>query len=909
MERAQFLPFKKNTGVQLGLGIRNPAIYVATADKQRQTNNLKWVFGEVDSFEEHKHLVLTAGPKQKFLDSENDGTHDRDMTNAELEGDDILLTSTSDSDVDDYSSCEVNSELRSMAPLDSPNTLKIFRDVKLMTDHSYEIKVGSSIAPHNYLPGQILSTVESSNTESASKKLGDQKLGQSFFASSTYGKSRTSLSQFQIFDPTNITNLTMGPIHTTTDLRMNKDAQHIVAFASGETGSILSIGVVDKTRASTTLEFVGDISRYNLHSEIKNIVVPGFSTALNRASDILAVITANSLTVFKVKSIECSGGCSSIERLDPLGFSAFEDFAFVDIAFNPWDFNEFAIIDTKGNWSSGDIVKKGQRFSRLRLSMNKRGTVYDPEELSSWRRLEWGAQYFCLLAISRSKLIELNLKNRSQLEIIQANSWSSLRDFKRVSDQFAVLTTSKEIILMNFKNSDIERVVSWKHSLDPQDVTIRSEVRAVSGVEWGSRCDELFFIFVFSSLRPQILLHVFSRTDSMFQSVGKSSLLEVEGFRSGIDHVVIPQTLIVSNGNMGNDPSEAKPGFFSLVRECGSSTIWKILLSAGDVPSSHTNLDQEKHTASDMDSMMIASVPHRYVTLNSQLPKSVVDHDPSKEEAAFQQYGYLLSEGMNKLLTAWAQESTNEMSTRGVESFSLDELAHTVGYVESLEEFGSLLRQFQDHYKEQQVWFTELSTISSSLIRENVADLGLLYTRLLQCWNFGLPDDEHAVREMLKTVILKNTGICSLSQLSLANESVYEELSNEDRELLDVWDDADIDTKVVEPSPLELKSDLHTQHFQIPPFVKSSQNSPPKLRRPKDKRASRISQVASQPTLSTTNSVNSQVSAVANPTNVLPDTMTPAFSLTSASQPVPTLSQSLSSQRLKKKKKRLGGFG
>ncbi|SCU93675.1 LADA_0G04346g1_1 [Lachancea dasiensis] len=894
MERAQLLPNKKGVGVQLGFGIRNSGLYISTAERQ-QGERGRWIHGGVDDFEASRDVKLHMTSKERFIDCSYDSVSN--LADSTGSSEDALIDSVSDSDGENHTIYESALGVQNMSALKESGQIKLFKNVQLMTESSYDTKVINPTTPSTYVPGAVIKNLETPVSKGG------------FDVTSTVlrGSPLPSL----IVDPTSFNTFNMGPIHTTTALRMNRDANHIVAFASGETLSLLNVGLLDD-RAG--LQNPDNIVKFDLNSKIKNIVFPRFSAILNRASDCFAVITTNSLCVFQVRSIDLVTGFMQIDKLEPLHFHALEDLCFADVSFNPWDFNEFAVVDVKGNWAMGNIVKKASRPSRLRLSGNKRGSVYDPEDISSFHQVTWGAEYFCLILISRSNLIELNLKAKTELRVIEAKSWSTLRDFKRINDQFCILTTSKEIILISFKGRDIERVISWKHCLDPADITFKSEVRHVNGTDWGSAYDELFFVFITSSNKPQVLLHVFAKSGPVFQSIGGSSILQIGNSKSGISSMIAPQISWRGNSSSGVIDPKDMQGFCCFVREADSSAIWRVQLSKTDLPIASNLGNANTSIINDSADISNTEAFENYLDLQTTLPSDMNDFGRSRQEAILQQYGYEVSEATNKLLGTWNQEGSNDGDLRNIRAYSIYDLAPDVSAVENMEELGSLLQQFQEHYQDQEIWFGEIAGISSLLVQEEITDLEVLYNKLLQCWAFGFGNDVSVTKEIVKAVILKSLGVCSPSLISQSTAKVYEQLPEKDRELIDLWEDSDVGAS--EESFSTSKNSIHDETSQmssIPPSVKSSQpkSSQVKIsgpRRAGESYVQRLSRAASQPVVGRPGASKSQGSASVDGFTTLPDAMTPAFSLTSASQPVPTLSKSVNSRRQKKKKK-LGGFG
>ncbi|KAM3162664.1 Rrn6p [Lachancea thermotolerans] len=900
MERIQILPFKKNVGVQLGVGIRNSALYLPSTSLQGHKGE-NWLYGGDTGDQQIPILELDVKSQEPLVDFRSET---QDLTNA-TDG----TGTTHESDItSDFSDSEFNSsriyqfgpEALGSSDLDSPGLINLFRNVNLSSEPGYEAKSDTPIAAQEYVPRNVLNSVEGSGVRA--NNAGVQ--GNSHDYWNPAQASDGSKPPLHSIDPTDLESVAIGLVHTTADLRMNKDARHVISYSSGDTGSVLNLALLMQSDAPG-LCCSSELLSINLNSRVKNIKFPTLSPSFGRSSDTLAALTENGLTVLRIKSIDDHTGKLAAEAPISLGFSSLEDFPFADVSFNPWDINEFAIIDVKGNWCIGTRIKRGARESRLRLSSNKRGTLYDPEELSSWRRLEWGSEYFRLIAVSRGRLVEIDLNNRSQLEIIQAKSWSSLRDYKRIDEQFSLITTSKEVIFVNLRSSNIERILSWKHDLNPDDTTLKSEVcRIVKSSD-----KEHFFVFIYSRLTTQVWLHFFYRNGSAFQSIGDSSLLEFGPLQGGFSTLIISQ--LDHSKTVSSEENSDHVHLFAAARDATSNIIWKYAILAREFRSKVTGGQPTMTLLNEDVSDVQVGSKQDFVGLHPFLPIPSAGHDMTKDIEAFQQYGYQISEGMNKQLGQWTIGLDGESLSNQCKSVALDDLATPIGYIESMEEFGSLLQQFKDHYKDHDVWFADMPTLSTALLKEPVVDLGVLYNKLLQCWDFGVEGEECITRDILKGIVMKNTGICSVSALSSMITLAYEQLGQESQNLIDVWDEPDpIEEDNTVPQQYSSLFQNHSQASQIPPSIKSSQHSPPKARKLRGRSPRVSSQSVSQPVPSTSNaSGNTPRTLKTHASNVLPDTMTPAFTLSSASQHVPTLSQSQNSQRQRKKKKRLGGFG
>lgn len=166
------------------------------------------------------------------------------------------------------------------------------------------------------------------------------------------------------WDPTVANRLDSQYIQTASDLRNYRDGTEIIAYASGKTGSVLNIAVL--TRQNTLhLNRHNNVTSIELHSPIKSIKIPGASESIGRRSNLVGIITENSFQIFRIESVHSRSCDVMVSSSEPLYFVEIDDLQVVDFAFNPWDLQQFAIIDIKGNWVSGGyqrisiIITKG----------------------------------------------------------------------------------------------------------------------------------------------------------------------------------------------------------------------------------------------------------------------------------------------------------------------------------------------------------------------------------------------------------------------------------------------------------------------------------------------------------------------------------------------------------------------
>lgn len=930
-----FLPSEKKIGIQLGLGVSDSNLYVTSTDSAHSEEK-PWLFSNDYKLSKVTKLGLVPNSRTFLCDSPraagNGGFAEQELSQSEL--DDCSDESLDESlDEDEYYELQKTFLARNhwgdIIP-EMSNSLKFFRDVDVSTDPTYETKNGTPLSPQDYVPEELISTLTHQDTLHIDNSYGfmSEQLKSGIFEQQSINR------DFKIIDPTKINSFTIGGIHTTKSLRMNRDHENVIVFASGSTNSMLNIALM----TPQTLDFQRNISEpgdnyeevkklktlgthkcdevtcIDLKSPIKCIKIPELSPSLSRCSNLIFTITENSLHVIKVDHIDTSKRIISVKQYDPLPFIAFEEFPIVDVAFNPWDITEFAIVDSKGNWCLGNIPKTLKRSTKLKLSTHKRGTIFDAEEISSWRRIVWSGTHTRLLIMDRSKMVELDFVNKWQLEVVQAKTWSCIEDYKRVNDNYGVLLTSKEIIFLRTTGEQIERVISWKHGITSEDVSIKLTTQEVKNFE-GEK--DLFFVYIYSKLTTFVYVHTFSLYQDIFRSVGDSFLINVPDIKNGIDSIKL-LTNSTDDWDMDGDSSDIFCSFYirgltspRIIRYLVGNVPGKVLQSPGKHVHFADNLQDNKNEATSQDAHQLKRIAQY---MEGALPDILKHYDPSQDFSNFQDYGYKLSEIMNNIIESWVQtEQNNSDCENNLSVCCLYDMTEGPGYFENVDEFNSLLQQFMEYYERHNISFTKISTASISLLKEPIDSLELFYNKLLQCWASVSSNSEILTKEIVKDIALQTTCFYRPSKISEVKAESYTSLPRGYQEIFDLWDNDDALDGSEELRMLSAQNRPQmsfSQPSQIPPTIRSSQPIVKRSQKPHRRPGLLTSQRMSQTGLKHSNTSNSADPPSSQQSSSLPDTMTPAFSLTSSSQPpIPMFSQSQSSQRLKKRKKRVGGFG
>ncbi|CCC69543.1 hypothetical protein NCAS_0C05530 [Naumovozyma castellii] len=666
--------------------------------------------------------------------------------------------------------------------------------------------------------------------------------------------------------------------------------------------------------------------RIDFRSTIKSIKIPTMAKEMGKSSDCLGIITENSLHILKIHSIFSNDYEMDYTLYNPLPFNKFSDFPFSDVAFNPWDVQEFAVIDIKGNWGVGRIprIMKNQKVKELHLLNESRGSAFDIEELSNWRRIAWSCGYSRLLLFSRSKVIEVDFQNNWQLDMVEAKSWSNLRDYKPINDTFGFLLTSKEIIVLRTKNAanNVIREVSWKHDLDPNDLTIQISVQTVEMIE-----GTLYVTYISSKRHNKLFCHAFYSTDDdeLLQTLGYSTLINVPRSINGIHTLVFPTSREKYPPDYNNNLNKPKsfPLSQAFLRTYDTSEIFKIIIG--------NNIASDNYT-SGYDSMridctsMVTELSSKFDSLLTNMIRTQISGNESKapekaDEDIFQDYGYRLSSAMNDVLVIWADMENLKKNSKLCRS--IEELTEIPKHFKDLSEFESFLEQFMDYYVEQNISFTNLKSICKMLFHEEIGSFDMLYNKLLQCWDMVSKNSESLTKETIASTIWSVLKFTKVSNYKILETDIHDSLGEPYRAIIDQWDNT---------SDLEDEDDEQLGTFRStipmssqPQFLLNSQSQIPTIKssQPRTSKGNnlrpnqgKISKSNLPPLTSTNFSQNlmshSQVNGLSS---TLPNTMTPAFTLMQPATAGMSSSFSIGgsqragSQKSKRKKKKVGGFG
>ena len=909
------IPNKRPLGAQLATGVSAPSLYKSSLTIQSghvPTDSNLW-FGSVNNElpegfmnfsviengelirEESEETLTSPTPSMMSFTSADNMRYEYEIPRGDVsdheavDSDGMADESEFFDGLNSYGRDSAVSKLawgRLTPTLSSTGALQVYNDVMDTARNPMYISRANSPASfhHDYVPKELMKSLTKTDS----------------FANTT-GSSTTRTT---IRNPTIRNTFIIGKIQTSFDIRNYIDFHEVIAYSSGRTNSKLRISVLTRNtdNQAYTLANSNKIIEIDVHSRIKSIQIPTLAKMYTRYSDLLAVITDRSLVLIKIKSIDNQNGTMKYNVMDPLDFTTFGDYPFADVTFNPMDPQQFAVVDTKGNWTMGTIPTQLKRSSKLQLSSTNRGTIYDPEALSHRKHIAWSTNNSRILVSDETKIMELDLNEMVQTEIVVAKTWSSLLDLVELTDDYKVLLTSMEIIIMHIdrEKDEVTRILSWKHDLDPLDPTYRMFIQEV--VLQGRT---LYFTYTCSKNHNMVYLKAFTldTKNNTIQALKGSSIIEIPSMTNGIQNIEFAEEVI---DDVDNDFGVQLSIF---VREYDSGIIKKLTLS--NVKDSNTSIE---HITSDMPNIVdddiidLTHVPTEIQAFQNETIRVLYDTiskmkklSDNHDVKTLEEYGYHLSEAMNKFIQA---DETDDISDTGL----LKDLYQPPSDFRDIEEYSSFLIQFFEHYQNENVSFTDLKKIFKWFIKDDASNIDIFYNKLHQCWALTGEDSEFYSKEIVKQVIGSSLGYSRTNYYQQKTEELLETLDDKTKELLSEWgseshDDDDLETQSTVPQSSQPQFTLNSQS-QIP-TIRSSQSRVEK-KRPR--------------TPAYTKKIFSNISATENDLasqNSLPSSMAPAFSLgatsaasTQQSQNITMGSSQLSgSQRTKKKKKKkIGGF-
>lgn len=150
-------------------------------------------------------------------------------------------------------------------------------------------------------------------------------------------------------------------------------------------------------------------------------------------------------------------------------------------------------------------------------------SIYDPLELSNWKRIFWGDSNTNILAFSRSSITQFEVNKTAKGErLVTFNTWSTLQDVQYSKNHdFLFVLTSKEIIWFKVVPS-LERLLSWKHFLDDSDPSLRITFMETTY----DKGETSFLCIIYSAVSPIMTIYNFGIKNDKPYSLKDPYLIE-----------------------------------------------------------------------------------------------------------------------------------------------------------------------------------------------------------------------------------------------------------------------------------------------------------------------------------------------------------------------------------------------
>ncbi|KAG0662446.1 hypothetical protein C6P44_002236 [Monosporozyma unispora] len=777
---------------------------------------------------------------------------------------------------------------------------RIFKDINpmqntLQLEHIFNERISTDMSHADYIPQSVINETDPT------------------YEIKDFDSIKQKDSPFKIFDLSEGGSIVSNMVKTRY-LQYNSQ-KNIIAYVTGKTASKVVLAVLSKIHSTDEFRLNLD-SRYpkqvfDVHSKIKCIKFASLTQELYSIKNYVAILTDTALTLIRIEEVgkrklawnfKCSHWLT-------LPLNHFSEFPFADITFNPFKRGQCALIDVKGNWFVYDIpIPQPLRFRHMPLgtpipAASHKGTIYDPSDLYSFKRISWSCKDSRLLLITSFKIVEVDLLEEWQRDIVEAASWSEIREFKNIVFTLSAVLTSKEIIIIDKDNNGVtKRLISWKHDLNPRDKTYKFSLHYFK-----FRDATLISMIIYSKINNMVSVHSFLLLGKNIQSIGEDSLLQVPEISSGID------SISDTHQSVDDDFSISDIKINLLMKGVDALQIRNYVLKVSTEETVKKNMTFYKGK-DDTELFDKLFKPHgRVLSVARSLFQSITynsptGYDDSKDDGLLEEYGYQLSESLNKII-----KKDRIVNGSGL----LSDLHDSPDYFENLTEFSSLLEQFIQHYKGEDINFNNIKLLFSTLLNEPIDDIDVFHSKLLQCWEPVTSSAEHLTRELVKDLVLNFIRYFKPDALDDRYQDMVGSLDESYKAVLDGWgheeDESMETTGTISNSLMGSQSQIFNRDSQpLIPTVGSSQKSKSK-RRPTPTTRKPARRTTRLPTLSQTRDISVSSFPSSQLSGILPDNMTPAFTLMqppllSQGLSIPKESQDTSSQKPKKKKKKVGGF-
>lgn len=523
---------------------------------------------------------------------------------------------------------------------------------------------------------------------------------------SNYHLESLSLCSSNVYDPT------IGDVISIFDLKVNKKDQtcKIFAYRSGSSSNILNLAILKNNPVN--------IGKVGGNVKLFSLLEPYFKyqTKISIPETIAQICTCDSVygdtspfilirTLSKLYILECKLKMVNLEFkvevcfVGEVGAGESELESFSDVAFNPWNYYQFAIVDNKGKFAIWNIIKQ-QQYTWKKLTLlasDCQPDIYDPMELSDWKRICWGKNMNTLLVLSRSSMHEFEIDHiLRKNKLMTANTWSRIRDIYRVGTH-AFLLTSKELIWFDVGDC-LTRKMSWKLFLNDEDPSFRLSI---------TTHNDSFICLIYSQISPLLFIYNFSIKDGIPFSLQNPYFIKRKRSNPAVQVQLVNLTTPQPDKFLEVDSTSTNHLYYGLIE---LDNIFKLSITCY---SEVSNLQIIRNENNNTITRQVNSNESRYYykftkNLIANLVKQMVGERAriTDELTIFKKFAFYLGEGALKL------NFKNDSQTERRYHSLIDFYPTVFPTLKKVNEFNSMVQQLQQFY--------ESKSISSAFLLDEV---------------------------------------------------------------------------------------------------------------------------------------------------------------------------------------------
>ncbi|KAI5970318.1 hypothetical protein CANMA_000671 [Candida margitis] len=270
---------------------------------------------------------------------------------------------------------------------------------------------------------------------------------------------------------------------------------HGLIHVTGEALSVLSLSIRLQDGVSIKLSHPYEV---DFLDQIRQVEV-----GENEAHDRLIILVRTRVKVYattcKLENYSTNSKSApdfKLSIIKEIASQKLDQSTFANVAVCASDVRKFAMIDVNGNLTAWLINKKYDKVSRMG-DHDVQIPIADASNLSHWLRLTWLSNLNSILLSTRTKIFQYDFVSMTQKVLVTSNTWSRIRDVQCVGDMIFSLT-SKELIWLQRRGTEIERLLSWRHFLNDNDPSLKFSVLTRHNS---------YLVFLYSQANPLVLVY------------------------------------------------------------------------------------------------------------------------------------------------------------------------------------------------------------------------------------------------------------------------------------------------------------------------------------------------------------------------------------------------------------------